>query len=67
MKKDQTTGKTRLQFTRKAVARLGKSSEGGANALPTLTTLVTLTQRCCGGEDSSQPVPSFCGGSVAIQ
>lgn len=68
MKKDQTTGRTKLQFTRKAVAKLGKSNEGGANAIPTLTlTLATLTQRCCGGEDSSRPVPSFCGGvSAAI-
>jgi hypothetical protein len=68
MKKDQTTGKTRLQFTRKAVAKLGRTEEGGANALTTTVTiaLATLTQRCCGGEDSSRPMPSFCGGGAAI-
>jgi hypothetical protein len=66
MKQDQTTGKTRLQFTRKAVAKLGKTSEGAANLLPITITLATLTQRCCGGEDSSRPVPSFCGGGAAM-
>lgn len=68
MKKDQTTGRTKLQFTRKAVAKLGRSNEGGANGLPIITiTLATLTQRCCGGEDSSRPVPSFCGGASVAQ
>lgn len=57
MKKEQLANRTKLQFTRKAVAQLGRVEANGANlGIPYLTTLVTLTQRCCGGEDSSRPV-----------
>jgi hypothetical protein len=57
MKKEQIANRTKLQFTRKAVAKLGKVEAGGANLVfPYFTTLATLTQRCCGGEDSSRPV-----------
>jgi len=58
MKKEQTVNKTKLQFTRKAVARLG-NTDNGAQAYITATvtvTLITLTQRCCAGEDSSRSV-----------
>lgn len=57
MKKEQIANRTKLQFTRKAVAKLGRTEAGEANlGFPYLTTLVTLTQRCCGGEDSSRPI-----------
>jgi hypothetical protein len=57
MKKEQIANRTKLQFTRKAVAKLGKVEAGGANlGFPYIISLATLTQRCCGGEDSSRPV-----------
>lgn len=57
MKKEQIANRTKLQFTRKAVAKLGRVEANGANlGFPYLTTLVTLTQQCCGGEDSSRPI-----------
>jgi hypothetical protein len=68
MKKEQLTAKTKLQFTRKAVAKLNRTEADTANAMTTTTAitiaLATLTQRCCGGEDSSRPVPSLCGGAA---
>lgn len=46
MKKEQIANRTKLQFTRKAVAKLGKVDAGAANlGYPYLTTLVTLTDR----------------------
>jgi hypothetical protein len=60
MKKEQIISRGKLQFSRKAVAQLGRVENGAAyiTGYSVFCTLVTLTQRCCGGEDSSAPWPT---------